>query len=121
MGWSCGATRGRTSPPDRVRAIALAILCELLLAEKLTAFPCSSAPASNLPQRMLQQCCLLVARRAHLGEHSDGLSLLWVFAGNPGEVTRPELVKYLHEQWTPLVKEFCDEPGPDGDDDEEAL
>ena len=53
MGWSCGATRGRTSPPDRVRAITLAILCELLLAEKLTAFPCSSAPASNLPQRML--------------------------------------------------------------------
>ena len=48
-------------------------------------------------------------------------SLLWVIAGNPGEVTRPELVKYLHEQWTPLVKEFCDEPGPDGDDDEEAL
>ena len=47
-------------------------------------------------------------------------SLLWVFAGNPGEVTRPELVKYLHEQWTPLVKEFCDEPGPDGND-EEAL
>ena len=44
-------------------------------------------------------------------------SLLWVFAGNPGEVTRPELVKYLHEQWTPLVKEFCDEPGPDGDDE----
>jgi len=31
-------------------------------------------------------------------------------AGNPGEVTRPELVKYLHEQWTPLVKEYCDDP-----------
>lgn len=28
--------------------------------------------------------------------------------GNPGEVTRPSLVKYLHEHWTPLVKEYCD-------------
>ena len=79
MGWSCGATRGRTSPPDPVRAITLPILYD----------------------------------------HYSTLtgSLLWVFAGNPGEVTRPELVKYLHEQWTPLVKEFCDEPGPDGDDE----
>ena len=79
MGWSCGATRGRTSPPDRVRTITLPILYD----------------------------------------HYSTLtgSLLWVLAGNPGEVTRPELVKYLHEQWTPLVKEFCDEPGPDGDDE----
>ena len=29
-------------------------------------------------------------------------------AGNPGEVGRPELVKYLHEHWSPLVEEYCD-------------